>query len=175
MRQQQQKIIFYSSNKQSAIGFINGKGQLLIADSVLIKDRANNKFQFEGAKLLFGISTNLVVALDTLAECNQLFPEKTSGLYSFGKNFMFHSKRIIIVDSIPKLSGNLKKLRVDYLVIRNNPKFHINDLKKLYQPGLIIIDGSNSNYKTDKWITECKTAGLKVHGIRNQGAYIVDL
>lgn len=174
-RQRQQKIIFYSSGKHTAIGFINGEQQFLLADSMLLEDKALIKFQIDGTKSLFGLSTTETLALDTIADDIQQISEVISDLHSSGKNFMFQSKRISIVDSIPIFNGNLQRLKVDYLVIRNNPKFHINDLKKLYQPGLIIIDGSNSYYKTEKWITECKAAGLKAHSIRAQGAYVVDL
>jgi hypothetical protein len=88
---------------------------------------------------------------------------------------LFFDKRIALIDSIPKPTGNCFKLKVDYLVIRNNPKLRINDLQRLYQPGLIIFDGSNSFYKTEKWITDTQKAGLKSYSIKNQGALIVDL
>jgi competence protein ComEC len=174
-RERQQKIIFYASGKQSAIGFINGKQQTLLADSVLVKDKIVNKFQLAGAKFLFGIQSENAFALDTVAEYYQKLPKELKPLYSLGNYFLFHNKRIAIIDSLHKPSGAVSKLYVDYLWIRNNPKIQIADLKQLYEPGMIIIDGSNSYYKTEKWMAEFRKAGLKAYSLKNSGAYVVEL
>lgn len=173
-RQKQQKIIFYSTNKQSAIGFINGKQQILLADSMLLKDKIALKFQLDGAKSLYGFSTANNFALDTLADY-QSSRKNLTALLNNGNNFMFHNKRIVLIDSLPNVSGKCAKLKVDYLVIRNNPKIKISNLKQLYQPECVIIDGTNSFYKTEKWMAEFKKAGLRAYSLKNSGAYIVDL
>jgi competence protein ComEC len=96
-------------------------------------------------------------------------------VYISGNYLLYKNKRIAIIDSIPKTAGDCMKLKIDYLVIRNNPKLQIKDLQKLYQPEIIIIDGSNSIYKTDKWLAECEKAGLKAYSVKDNGAYIIDL
>lgn len=174
-RQRQQKIVFYSTGKQSAIGFLNGEQHVLLADSALINDKKATKFQLDGAKTLFGVATNNVFAMDTLSDYSQKLPEELYPLRSLGNNYLFHNKRLVLVDNIPKTKGDCARLKVDYLVIRHNPKFLIHDLQKLYQPGLVIFDGSNSFYKTDKWLTECRKAGLKAYSIKEDGAFIVDM
>lgn len=174
-RKKQQKIIFYSTNKLSAIGFINGKQQLLLADSILLKDKTALKFQLDGAKSVYGLSMAENLAIDTIVEFNKHLPEKLSWIRSQGSNFLFHNKRIAIIDSIPNVRGKCTKLKIDYLVIKNNPKLRINDVQQLYEPGCIIIDGTNSFYKTQKWIAEFRKAGLKAYSVINSGAYIVDL
>ncbi|MFA5971691.1 MAG: ComEC/Rec2 family competence protein [Lentimicrobiaceae bacterium] len=175
IRQRQHKIIFYSTGKLSAVGFINGKEQIVLADSLLIKDVKAVKFQLDGARSLYGISTVNAFALDTITAYYQHIPEEITILQSKGNNFLFHGKRMVIIDSIPNVRGTCTKLKVDYLVIRNNPKLRITDLQQLYQPECVIIDGTNSFYKTEKWMAEFKKAGLKVYSVRNSGAYIVDL
>jgi len=174
-RERQQKMIFYVSGKQSAIGFINGKQQIILADSILIKDKIATKFQLAGAKSLFGIQAENTFALDTVADDDQKLPEALKPLCSVGNFFLFHNKRIAIIDSIPKPAGAISKLTVDYLWIRHNPAIRIADLKQLYNPGMIIIDGSNSFYKTEKWLAEFRKAGLKAYSLKNSGAYVVDL
>jgi len=175
MRQKQQKIIFYSAGKQSALGFVNGEQQTLLADSMLIKDKIANKFQLAGAQNLYGINSGTKFALDTLLETYQNLPKSLNPLQSSGNYFLFHNKRIVIIDSLVKPAGEIPKLTVDYLWIRNNPKLRINDLTKLYKPGMVIIDGSNSFYKTEKWMAELRKAGIKTYGLKNSGAFIVDL
>ncbi len=174
-RQKQQKIVFYSINKQSAIGFINGKEQLLIADSVLLNDKTAIKFQLDGTRTLLGLSSTKIIALDTLVHSNQNLPENLKALGSQGNNFLFRNKRIVIIDSIPTIRGSCIKLKVDYLVLRNNPKFKIKNLQQLYEPKFVIIDGSNSFYKTEKWMAEFKMAGVNAYSVKKSGAYIVDL
>ncbi len=174
-RQQQQKIIFYSTNKQSAIGFINGGQQILVADSLLLNDEKAIRFQLDGARPLYGLITLHNFALDTLTGLNQKLPKKLSTLRSHGNIFLFQNKRVAIIESIPQPYGSFTKLSVDYLVIRNNPKLRIHDLLKLYQPGQIIVDGSNSYYKTEKWLAEFKEAGFNAYSVKKSGAFVVDL
>jgi competence protein ComEC len=173
-RQKQQKIIFYSSNKQSAIGLINGTQQILLADSMLLTNKTAVKFQLDGARNLYGFSTVSRYALDTITELSQSLPWKNT-FYGLGNNFMFHNKRIVIINSLPDIKGTFTKLKVDYLVISNNPKLQINVLKQLYEPGCIIIDGSNSYYKTKKWMAEFRKAGLPAYSVKESGAFVVDL
>jgi competence protein ComEC len=119
--------------------------------------------------------TSHKLALDTLTGFNQKLPTELTTLRSHGNFFLFQNKRIAIIESIPQPYGNYTKLRVDYLVIRNNPKLRIQDLLKFYQPGQIIVDVSNSYYKTEKWLAELKEEGLNAHSIKKSGAFVVDL
>lgn len=173
-RQKQQKIIFYSTNKQSAIGFVNGKQLILLADSMLLKDKIALKFQLDGAKSLYGFSTTHNFALDTIADYHSSRKNMTALLH-IGNNFIFQNKRVVLIDSLPNVRGKCAKLKVDFLVIRNNPKIQISNLQQLYQPECVIIDGTNSFYKTEKWMTEFKKAGLRAYSLKNSGAYIADL
>ena len=174
-RVRQQKIIFYSAGKQTALGFLNGQQQTLLADSALIKDKIAKKFQLDGAKALYGITKGNSIAIDTVVENRRALAQGKYSLSGIGNYFLYHNKRLAVIDSIPKTSGKCKKLKVDYLVIRHNPKFRITDLQKLYEAGIIIIDGSNSIYKAEKWIAEFKKAGLKAYSVKTSGAYVVDL
>jgi 6-phosphogluconate dehydrogenase (decarboxylating) len=142
---------------------------------MLLKDETTIKFQLDGARSLYGLTTANKYALDTLDGNNQHLSKELNVVHSLGNNLLFHDKRIVIIDSIPTIKGKCTKLKVDYLVIKNNPKFRINDLQQLYQPECIIIDGTNSFYKTTKYMAEFKKAGLKAYSVKNSGAYIVDL
>lgn len=174
-RQNQQKIIFYSSNKQTAIGYVSGKQQILIADSVLLNNIQARKFQLDGATALFGTKDLKEIALgsdtDTTLHCPSLnMKTRNEGVYMLVQN-----KRIFIASSIPKTISDNAKLKVDYLIIRQNPRITIQDILKLYKPEMIIIDASNSEYRTEKWINECKKAGIDAYSIKKSGALTIDL
>jgi competence protein ComEC len=175
IRQRQHKIIFYSTAKQSAIGFIDGKQQTLLADSVFLKDKQANKFHVDGTKSAYGISIATAFALDTLTNSSHNLSKEMNTLRSYGNAFLFHNKRIAVIDKIPVLKGSCKSLKVDYLVIRHNPQLKVSDLQRLFQADCIIIDGSNSFYKPQNWMTEFKKAGLNAHNIKDSGAYIAEL
>jgi len=113
--------------------------------------------------------------MDTITGYYQKLPEELSPLRSLGNYFLFHDKRIAVIDVLPKLSGECIKLKVDYLVVRKSPQLRVNDLQHLYQPGIILFDGSNSFYKTEKWLTELKKAGLQAYSVKNSGALVVEL
>lgn len=174
-RQKQQKIIFYAAGKQSAVGFAKGEQQILLADSVLIKDQIATKFQLAGTQTLFGIKTDKAIALDTLRNEYSKFPVAFNSLRNMGNYFLFRDKRIAIIDTITKPAGKITELPVDYLWIRKNTSFKMNELLKLYKPGIVIIDGSISIYKTEKWLSELKKTGIRAHSLKSMGALIVDL
>jgi hypothetical protein len=133
------------------------------------------KFQVDGSRTLYGIQAVSVSAIDTLSGGNTKYFTSIGILNTIGSNFIFHNKRVAIIDSLPQVRGNIKKLAVDYLWIRGNPRLRIADLQKLYEPGLILIDGSNSYYKAEKWMAELKKAGLKTYNLKQSGAYVVSL
>jgi len=175
MRQRQDKIIFYSTGKQSAIGFIDGRQQTLLADSVFLKDQVASRFQLEGTKSTYGIIASNTFALDTITTSYPKLQRDLNTLQIYGNTFLFHNKRIAVIDRIPVLKGNCSALKVHYLVIRHNPQLKVSDLQRLFQAECIIIDGSNSFYKTAKWMAEFKKAGLNAYSIKDSGAYIAEL
>jgi competence protein ComEC len=175
MRQRQDKIIFYSTGKQSAIGFIDGRQQTLLADSVFLKDQVASRFQLDGTKSKYGIIASNTFALDTITTSYPKLQKDLNTLQIYGNTFMFHNKRIAVIDRIPVLKGDFSALKVHYLVIRHNPQLKVSDLQRLFQAECIIIDGSNSFYKTAKWMAEFKKAGLNAYSIKDSGAYIAEL
>ncbi|MFN8134429.1 MAG: hypothetical protein U0Z17_04085 [Bacteroidales bacterium] len=152
-----------------------GNEQVLIADSILISDNKAMKFQIDGSRTLYGIQALSVSAIDTLTGGHAKYFTSNGLLITLGRNLIFHNKRIAIIDSLPQVRGNIKKLAVDYLWIRGNPRLRIADLQKLYEPGLILLDGSNSYYKAEKWMAEFRKAGLRAWNLKQSGAYVVSL
>jgi len=126
--------------------------------------------------VVFGISESNSVALDTITNSLKEVLISQRPLYCLGKNFLFQSKRIAIVDKVYNYSlVTGSKLKIDYLIIKDNPKVKIARLLDFFEPDLVVIDGTNSVYKTDKWLNECRLAGVQAYSLRNSGALVVDL
>ena len=174
-RKDQQRIVFYCVNKQTALGFIQGKHQTLLADSSFLNNPKSMKFNLDGAKALYGIKNRTTRALDTINrffQDNQCYIIPVKGVGNF---VVFGNKHILITDHLPAVKGTMGKLNIDYIVIRNNPSVHIKDLQSLFNPRMLIIDGSNSLNHTDKWIAGCSQSGIQAYSIRKQGALVVEV
>jgi len=175
VRQNQQKLIFYSTNKQTAIGYVSGKQQILLADSMLLNNKQTRKFQLEGAMALYGTKVMQEIALESEPGTTLKFPSLSMISREEGVYLLVQNKRIVIAGTIPEASSGSSKLKVDYLVIRHNPRITIHDILKLYEPETIIFDASNSEYRIEKWITECKKAGIDAYSIKKSGALTIDI
>lgn len=174
-RGKQLKMIVYSANKQSAIGFVNGNEQVLVADSLLLNDRKTVNFQLGGAKSLFGISTTHNTALDTILKKNQVLATRFDNLAGFGDYFLFANRRIGLIYKLPQLKDSMERLNLDYLIVRENPKIKMTDVNQFYKSQLVVFDGSNSFYKTEKWLADCRNIGIKAYSLKKSGAFLADL
>jgi len=173
-RQRQHKLVVYHLNKLSSIGLIDGKYQVLLASQTLLNDKKAQKFGLDGAKDLFGISKVDAVALDSLEHPLGLRSCLVVPLKGIGSYVLFHNKRICIADSLPKPIGRFAPLRVDYLVIRKNPRLRIANLKKYFEGETVVLDGSNSEYHHKKWVQDCKNLDIPVYSTKDDGALVVD-
>ncbi len=63
-----------------------------------------------------------------------------------------------------------QKAEVDYLLLSHDPGITINELVAAFDFELIIIDHSNSYWKTKQWINECKQLGTNYYSFRDNGA-----
>jgi competence protein ComEC len=87
-----------------------------------------------------------------------------------GDYIQFAGSRIAIVKcAIPK---SLKmRVDVDLVIISGNPKIAVTDVLKIYNPSQIIIDATNSRYKTMQWIKDATMLGVKCHAVTDHGAF----
>ena len=93
--------------------------------------------------------------------------------FNKGSFVQFHDKKIAIIDNDIRLSGlTLKKISVDYLLIIKNPSFKISEIEKLFSPGLIILDLTNSRYKCMRWKEEARQIGIPCYDVFEQGAFV---
>jgi competence protein ComEC len=54
-----------------------------------------------------------------------------------------------------------KKPIVDYLILTSNPRIKdLNHLENIFNYKILVFDASNSQYRINKWINQCKTLGI---------------
>ena len=84
-------------------------------------------------------------------------------------------KRIAIInnDFDPKIPTS--KLKVDYLILRNNPKTKFEEISRIFDFSYLILDSSNNWWLTKEWTEGLDELGIKVHNTRVDGAFVADL
>ncbi len=87
------------------------------------------------------------------------------------ENFIqFSGHRIAMLRSaIPK--GFNKHLDVDLLIVSGNPKISIAEALRVFHPAEMIIDGTNSRFKTLRWMKEAAISGVHCHAVTESGAF----
>jgi competence protein ComEC len=97
------------------------------------------------------------------------------------KNSNKHMKRfysiggrhLLIVDEIGIF--DFKTERFDWVLLRNSPKIHLEQLIKTLNPKLIIADGSNYKSSVTRWQKTCRKNSVRFHNTYEQGAFIYSI
>jgi competence protein ComEC len=168
------KFIVYNINHHSVYDFIDGQQSYLIADSALLKDNKKIGFHIQNNWCALGIVHNNYLPIN---DTNSLkaSKEKHEPLFIRDNFIQFREKRIAIVNNKNCNYICDTKLRTDYLIIAGNPKISIQDIAKQYTFQKIIIDSSNSLWRTNKWLEECRELNIEVWAVLKSGAFVMDV
>lgn len=79
-------------------------------------------------------------------------------------------KRIAVLSSLPQYIPK-EKLKVDYLVLANNPEINISDVLNYFSFKQLIFATSNYKKKTERWVNEAKELNVVCHAVTSQGAF----
>jgi len=170
--QKQNMLIVYSINNHTAIDFISGKKCTFVACQELATQGSAN--------IDFNITQNRI--RNEIKSVNTMHTGKdNAGLskqYLWGKKnyLLFNSLHIkILTDSEPffsNLNDSIQKLKLDYLIISQNPRIDISTLKLMYEFDKIIFDSSNSFWQVNQWLEECDELKVNYWSTRHKGAYV---
>lgn len=107
-----------------------------------------------------------------------LFSEKESSLpfvlYNDNNLIQFAEKRLAIFtrDTPPQSAGQLT-LPTDVVILSQNVNVRISQIVESYNPGMVVMDASNSPARIDRWETECVEAGVPCHRVDKDGAFVL--
>jgi len=82
-------------------------------------------------------------------------------------------RHLLIVDEIGIF--DFKTERFDWVLLRNSPKIHLEQLIKTLNPKLIIADGSNYKSSVTRWQKTCRKNSVRFHNTYEQGAFIYSI
>ncbi|MFH0866282.1 MAG: ComEC/Rec2 family competence protein [Bacteroidota bacterium] len=169
----QKKIVVYNVKKSTAIDFIYGKDHFLFTDSLLLANEKSIKTHINNhwIKLRLNDATN--IDEQSLSDSSYEFESKS---FFIKQNIIqFFDKRLAFVNENNFRNVSDKTLQLDYLVISGNIRADIDELLDSYHPKLIIIDSSNSNWRTEKWVKECDALNMPCYSVLKSGAYIEEI
>jgi competence protein ComEC len=170
----QKQLVIYSMREQTAIDVFIGDKVYALADSAVFSDKKSSDFNLKNARIFAGIQQIKTIVFKDFDQKENEIHSGDFGMYS--SNFFEIGKhRISIIDK--DFDGYFPEhpLKVDYLILKGNPKISIAVLKAKFDFDKLIFDGSNKFYSINRWAEECKKLAIPFHDIKKDGAFIAEL
>ena len=171
----QKSIIIYNINGATAINLIDGRDNILFANLDNI-DREKIAFSTKNNWLKKGLEREKYINLsyDKNKILTNIIKIDNKRVFFKRKFIGFEDCKIFVLDKSFVISdyNNKEKIKINYLVISNNPKITIAEISRKFDFDEIIIDSSNSNYFIEKFLSENVNYNYKIHNVKTQGAFI---
>ena len=169
----QQKIIAFSINKHTAIAWIKGTDCLITADTGLLSNQnlleqtvlpglielGVKKFEYSGLYEPY-FSEKLHLKIDTI---------------SCGSYLQFGQSRNIILGHLPNVPSNAVRIQLENLFITGNIYADPDKLLNAFASKRLILDGSNSVFRCQKWEEGMKGRIEKITNLKNNGALTLEI
>jgi competence protein ComEC len=161
------KLIVYNVPRSTAIDFISSTTNVLLADSTFSKNDKAISFHLRQNWWNLGIQTPLVI--------NGNFAKEN--LVIRNDKVIFSGKRIVLINrrGAKNLVWLNKPVKIDFMIISENPNISFTDLMKKYNPAKIIFDSSNSDQNLLKWKQECILLSQSYYSVKDSGAFETDI
>ncbi|MGN6800560.1 MAG: ComEC/Rec2 family competence protein [Ginsengibacter sp.] len=156
---QQKKIIVYNIPKHKAVEFIGGKKFLLETDNKFNQDILYD-YDIKPAHIAFAVN------------------EKSNNLsHLFAKNhfYQFYNSKFLMIDSSFHKIVAPQKIKLNYILISQNPIINLADLVKTFDCDNFIFDASNFPWNIQRWKKECEDLHLHFHSVQENGAFVINL
>jgi hypothetical protein len=140
-----------------------GDFSILTSQQKLLKDHQDG----------LGIQTNRQIwggsALQSLTMKNGFIP-----LFGRSGSFIFKGSKIYILKT--KIPKHLKISHpVDIIIITGNPSLKMAEVQRIFSPETVVLDGTNSYFRRQRWIREGDSLGMKIHSVADCGAFKIEL
>lgn len=176
-QRQQKKFIVYAVPKTVAYDFIDGKKEVFIADSSLLNNDSKIQFHIRNNWWNVGINNTKWIETKTISAAAPLQSSLTNELFIQNNFIQFYDKTIVVINDKKQLENVSleKKIKVDVVILSKNVSAKVEKVLSLFDAQHIIIDSSNSQRKTEKWLTECKQLKVNCYAVLNSGAFQMEL
>jgi len=168
---QKREIIVYAFPKSSFLEFRDGNESTLFADSSFIADPWHSKYVQQHDQWRGIYSVNEIFWSHEESSSGSL----SSLQFTKEKYFQFQNFRMVCVSAPLVKQRPVTKLRIDAILISQNPKLNLVQLLEFYDCPLIIFDGSDKSYRIQKWKKEAEALHVTCYDVMKEGAWMVSL
>ncbi len=175
----QQKVFVYNIKGVSAYNFIDGKDNILITDFKEKIEYRNLMFSVKNNWLERGVENEKIIELKKLSPqylFSNLLTIDNKNLFIKNKIINYYNNSFAIIDD--KYYSNYtteKKLSIDYIILAQNANISIERISNVFNFKEIIIDSSNSKWKSDNWLAECNDLNIKAFSVIDNGAFALNV
>ncbi len=160
----QNSITFYSLRKNVAFSFFDGDKAFVYSDLDSV-DKT----------LAFSVHSSVQANSEQARYFNLKHRSGNSVVFSDGNFFKFKDWKFLIWDKRMNEKTYGENVRVDALLLSGNPKIKIADLSKIVSFKMLLIDGTNPDYKIKQWANESNNLSLNFYVLKKNPAYIISL
>ncbi|MDR2867911.1 MAG: competence protein ComEC family protein [Bacteroidales bacterium] len=146
--QQRQTMTCYAMGRTNAISFNHHGKALILADSAFTKQSQLYKYNIEPHEIHEEIESQIMNFNKDTAIVSEKF-------YKNGDFILFGDTVILIANQTKRYYESPKKVTVDYLIVMNNSRCHLEYMIKALNIREVILAESNSSYTRAKWIDAC--------------------
>ncbi|MBT8196150.1 MAG: ComEC/Rec2 family competence protein, partial [Bacteroidia bacterium] len=162
----QNKILVYNINKTTAIDFVSGNKNYLLADANFIHDENAIRFNVLQNWFWMGAKNN------HLEDVNNVSQNNSQVVNWINENYVvFQNKKIGIVGNDDIGKNSEKNLDLDLLVLRHINYLDVNALLEKYSAGQIVLDSSWPKWKVKKVKDALISNGIMVHAVGTDKAF----
>ena len=175
----QQKVFVYNIKGVSAYNFIDGKDNIFISDFKESIEHKNLMFFIKNNWLEKGVENEKIIELKKLSPqylFSNLLTIDNKNLFIKNKIINYYNNSFAIIDD--KYYSNYtteKKLSIDYIILAQNANISIERISNVFNFKEIIIDSSNSKWKSDNWLAECNDLNIKAFSVIDNGAFALNV
>jgi competence protein ComEC len=167
------KMVIYNTPKHTALNFMERDKNIIITSLSETQDKEAILFHMKNNWIRNGFKSG---KLFNVRETS--FNPENEGLEklkSYENFYIFSGKKILHIKNKLDWLELPKKLKVDYVIISNNPAFKLADLLNCIIPEKVIFDASNSANLIQRLKKECEAFNLVYHNVAESGAYVLEL
>lgn len=166
-RHNQQNVIVYNIRNHSAIGFLNGTREVILADSLLLSNNRKIDFSVKPHLIEAGISDLTLTYLNEASIID--YDLIKNGIFIYTPQF-----RILLLDETSAIYPirQKKKINIDFAILSNNSKVDIIELCDQFNVKQFIFDSSNKSWRKDNWKAACESAGIPFYDVASSGAWL---
>ena len=151
INQNQQEWIVFHSKKNTVFTERNGKKVTLFANDSILKNSDKNGT----------LKSYLIANFSTISK-----KEKLKNLAFFNNN------KILILDSLGIFPKNINP---NIVIITQSPKVNLDRLLNIYQPKMVVADGSNFKSYVKRWKVSCAKKKVPFHATAETGFYKIEI